>query len=135
MAEREKKGKKNGAEIGNGLLPIEHEAGRWAGVGAGRRAGGRQACRALGAGGRATAALGHPGGRGPQALGSAGERHDIGTRSAGGWAAGRHAGRCRRAGHGRLGGAWPAGRPGRGLDVQLGQVGCFGAPDSVFGLV
>ena len=32
MAERneKKKGKKNGAEIGNGLLPIEHEAGRWA---------------------------------------------------------------------------------------------------------
>ena len=27
------------------------------------------------------------------------------------------------------------GRPGRGLGVQLGQVGCFGAPDSVFGPV
>ena len=26
-------------------------------------------------------------------------------------------------------------RPGRGLGVQLGQVGCFGAPDSVFGPV
>ena len=39
MAERKKKGKKNGAKIGNGLLPIEHEAGHWAGVGAGGRAG------------------------------------------------------------------------------------------------
>ena len=39
MAEtnEKKKIKKNGAEIGNGLLPIEHEAGRWAGVGAGGR--------------------------------------------------------------------------------------------------
>ena len=27
------------------------------------------------------------------------------------------------------------GQPGRGLGVQLGQVGCFGAPDSVFGPV
>ena len=43
MAERKKKRKKNVSEIGNGLLPIEHEAGRWAGrwasVGAGWRAG------------------------------------------------------------------------------------------------
>ena len=82
MAERKKKGKKNGAEIGNGLLPIEHEAGRWAGVGAGGRAGrwalgvgvrgwnadgragragaGRGSRRARGR--RAAAALGHAGG-------------------------------------------------------------------------
>ena len=33
VAERKKKRKKNSAEIGNGLLPIEHEAGRWAGRG------------------------------------------------------------------------------------------------------
>ena len=57
MAERRKKHfwkKKNGAEIGNGLLPIEHEAGRWAGRGSrlGTRAAGRagRAGRRRGAG-------------------------------------------------------------------------------------
>ena len=48
-------------------------------------------------------------------------------------------GRARRAGErgkrrqGRAG--RPAGRPVRVWCAQLGQVGCFGAPDSVFGLV
>ena len=38
---------------------------------------------------------------------------------------------------GRAAGAGRGARGGRlgGLGVQLGQVGCFGAPDSVFGLV
>ena len=47
---------------------------------------------------------------------------------AAGRAAGRHAGRGGRAGR-------PAGRPVSVWCAQLGQVGCFGAPDSVFGLV
>ena len=75
MAERNEKkkfGKKNGAEIGNGLLPIEHEAGR---AGAGRGAGARAA-----------------GGRGTQALG----RQELGRVGAGarGRASGRVAGRA-----------------------------------------
>ena len=45
----------------------------------------------------------------------------------------RRAGERGRRRHGRAGRL--AGRPGRGLGVQLGQVGCFGAPDSVFDLV
>ena len=51
MVERnEKKNwKKKCVEIGNGLLPMEHEAGRWAG--AGRAAGVRRACAGR-AGGR-----------------------------------------------------------------------------------
>ena len=60
------------------------------------------------------------GGMGAGALGGTG----AGTRGAG--ARRRVAGRGRRA---------RPGQPGRGLGMQLGQVGCFGAPDSVFGLV
>ena len=45
---------------------------------------------------------------------------------------GRAGGRDRRR-QGRAG--RPAGRPVRVWCAQLGQVGCFGAPDSVFGLV
>ena len=47
-------------------------------------------------------------------------------------AAGR--GRARQCAAGRGRRARP-GQPGRGLGLQLGQVGCFGAPDSVFGPV
>ena len=165
---KKKKREKNGVEIGNGLLPIEHEArrwaGRWAGVGAGGRAGrwalgaGARGWRADGRAGlagagrgqrrqrgrRAAAALGHADGRGAQALGRAGERHSMGPRSLGGRTAGRPGARAwawaaaTRGARGRrrqgLAGR-PAGRPVRVWCAQLGQVGCFGAPDSVFGLV
>ena len=100
-------------EPGWACVTIQHGLGSWgAGVGAGRagvgEAGARQGAQVW-------------------ALGRAC------------WASGRRRGRraARRAGgrrrQGRAG--WPAGRPVHVWCAQLGQVGCFGAPDSVFGLV
>ena len=86
----------------------------------------------------------------------AGKQADVlalGARGAGSerqGAAGRAVGRGRTRGRARQGAAMRGrarqcaagrgrrarpGQPGRGLGVQLGQVGCFGAPDSVFGPV
>ena len=65
-----------------------------------------------------------------RALGARGA--DSERQGAAGRAAGR--GRARQCAAGRGRRARP-GQPGRGLGVQLGQVGCFGAPDSVFGPV
>ena len=67
-----------------------------------------------------------------------GVRHSDTARRRGARALG--AGRAGQAGRQARGarkarGARPAGRPRRDLGLQLGQVGCFGAPDSVFGLV
>ena len=74
-----------------------------------------------------------------QALARAGERHGMGARQ-GERAHGRGRQRCGgstgargRSRQGRAG--RPAGWPVRVWCVQLGQVWCFGAPDSVFGLV
>ena len=67
---------------------------------------------------------------GAQASGTAWARGALA--GARGWAAAtrRARGRRRQGRAGRL-----AGRPVRVWCAQLGQVGCFGAPDSVFGLV
>ena len=112
----------------------------WA-LGAGRagtgRAGTAQAAWAGGRGahgrwgGRRWGALGAAGmgARGAQAAGQARAwQGAAGARTRHGLA-GAH-GRRRQGRAGR-----PAGRPVRAWCVQLGQVGCFAAPDSVFGLV
>ena len=83
------------------------------------------------AGERARGAARH-GARGAQAAGQALARH--GARGAAG-ARTQH-GRTGAHGRRRQGRAGrPAGRPVRAWCAQLGQVGCFAAPDSVFGLV
>ena len=73
---------------------------------------------------------------GARARGTAGTRAcGAGMRACGAGARTRHeraGARCRRR-QGRAG--RQAGRPVRVWCAQLGQVGCFGAPDSVFGLV
>ena len=140
-----------------------HRRGRWgaglgagplgwalgAGLGAGRWARGHAWARALQAVGRAGArrsgrvrACAGVSGRarartrcacaGRQASGRAGARRARGRQCA----AGRDRTRGRARQDARQGAAGrDSARPGRGLGVQLGQVGCFGAPDSVFGPV
>ena len=139
-----------GAGLGAGAL------GRWgAGLGAGRWAGrralGERAC--VGAGAAGSWARGRKAqrtcagvcgrewacadgrGRAHGVHAQAGKQADVlalGARGAGSerqGAAGRAVGRGRTRGRARQGAAV------RGLGVQLGQVGCFGAPDSVFGPV
>ena len=120
----------------DGLLPTG-----WARHRARRR--GRAGLGRLGAGahgrGRWCAGLGAGCWAGRRALG---ERACLGAGAAGSWARGRKAqracagvrGRARQGAAVRSRGAAGARprRPGRSLGVQLGQVGCFGAPNSVF---
>ena len=108
---KKKKGKKKFGTEPGWLLPIEHEAGLGV-LGAGRR-------RAWLAHGRARRACWRRAWAQARARQAAEARRRWGGRRAGA-----------RQGEGRA-----AGQPGRGLGVQLGQVGCFGAPDSVFGPV
>ena len=122
---KKKRGKKKFVQNLDGLRPIELKDG----LGTGRACGARstQARRrrhGRGARGRRAHGLGASGhtgaGRARQAnAGQARGRRAHAADGRHGCVAGRHAGSGRRAGHGRLG----------GLGVQLGQVGCFGAPD------
>ena len=123
MAERNEK-KKNGAEIGNGLLPIEHQAGRWAGCGSRMGAG----LGVLGAGlGRWAHAGKH--GRRAWALGVARRQECVGARQAQAGGSSVRAqlarGRARQAGRRRAGRARQAGRrrAGRERQARHGRAG------------
>ena len=73
---------------------------------------------------------------GAQASGTAWVRGALAGARAQGRKQQRRAGRAGARGRRRQGRAGrPAGRPVRVWCAHLGQVGCFGAPDSVFGLV
>ena len=99
--------------------------GRWGGRRMGAGAAGMGVRRA----GERTREAARHGGRGTQAAGQACARQGAaGARTRHGRAGAR--GRRRQGLAGR-----PAGRPVRAWCAQLGQVGCFAAPDSVFGLV
>ena len=131
---------------------LSRRRGRWAGVGVGGRAGrwaqvrvagvrtSSQGVLALGVGAGARAAGERQRRWGTQAAEASrrwdaqagarqGERaHGLGRQRRAGSAGARGRSRQGRAGR-------PAGRPVRVWCAQLGQVGCFGAPNSVFGLV
>ena len=132
-----KKGKKNGAEIGNGLLPIEHEAGRGRrmgaglgvlGAGLGRSARAGKHCRrawALGVARRqacvgARASAGRRQQRAQRARGRARRRWGAGARVAGGLQA---RGRWQARGHGqtRSGVGWRGARGRRTLGRRAGR--------------
>ena len=122
-----------------GYCPSELKAGPGAGLGAGcwarRHGAGDMGARARGAPALGRQALGRAGRAGSGRHGRV-ERRRARARSGMAWRAGRvgsWAGalttwRSRSAGP-------PAGRPVRAWCAQLGQVGCFAAPYSVFGLV
>ena len=140
---RKKKGKKNGAEIGNGLLPIEHEAGRWAGRGSRMGAGlgvlgaGRAQAGMAGVRGRWAWRAGRRAWAGGQATAARGRSGLVGVRGRRGagrwaWARGALGLGVRGAGRGRAGHwAWARGargaRPGLVLGAWAGRGCALGA--------
>ena len=116
-----------------GYCPSELKAGLGAGCWACWRWARRHGTSGMGARARGAGAAG-AGARGAarhgaQAAGQARARQGAaGARTRHGRAGARHRRRQGRAGR-------PAGRPVRAWCAHLGQVGCFAAPDSVFGLV